>query len=216
MITPIRNRSSTTPGPPLQTSLNLPKENQRSPQWRWARFSSTTFRRKSPRRPSPRVYLFSIFSLLFSTLERWRLFDSQGRGKGNSKNTPGCRRARWTVHFLRYPRVVYTTWEFLGDVREFRLHISLAFADRRCGVLPLPERRSRARARVPPLTPLLWGPQPSAQPICVRSKAYRGRKRREALAQGVQPCRSCCSRSVRTRGTPALYRGACPWHAAEI
>lgn len=215
MITPIRNRSSTTSGPPLQTSLNLPKENRRSPQWRWTRFSSTTFRRKSPRRLPPRIFV-RIFSVSFHSSFRpstvavvWLA----GTWKGKLEEHPGMSKStkrRWTVHFLRYPRVVHTTWEFLGDVREFRLHISLAFADRRCGVLPLPERRSRARARVPPLTPLLWGPQPSARPICVRLKAYWGRKRKEALAQGVQPCRSCRSRSVQDARYPGTLSRRVP------
>lgn len=53
---------------------------------------------------------------------------------------------RWTALPTLSASGTHHVREFLGDVREFRLHISLAFADRRRGPSLFP---SSARARAP-------------------------------------------------------------------
>lgn len=149
-----------------------------------------------------------ISSPLFSTLDGGSAL--AGRGKGDSKKHPGMSKStkkRWTALPTLSASGAHHVREFLDDVREFRLHISLAFADRRRGVLPLPERRVRARAPAcPPCSLFHWGPRAHGRSTFARKLIEEGKEEEKHLYKGVQPCRSCRSRSVRTRGAPALYR----------
>ena len=205
MITPIRI-FKITPGSPLSISSQSPRENWSSTA-KMSRFLSM----KSPRCKPPRR--LALRAYLFTDPRRWQGVRIARRGKGNSENTPGLSKNTKSdgPHFLRYPRVVHTTWEFLDDVREFRLHISHSPTGSTRSSLSPSGIRARARSSC---HLFFWGPQPSVQSICVR-KLIGGRKGRREAHLHRDTIMSILSLSTRTRGVQSRNRDACPWHAAE-
>lgn len=160
------------------TTLNFPqspRENRRSP--RRKRVDSSEY--------SPGdLLLVRIFSPILDSGDALESYDVERE----IRRTPRVveeHEERWTALPTLPASGAHHVREFLGDVREFRLHISLAFADRRGGGTGSSLSPSGARAR-PPVCPacrlFLWGPQPSVRLIHLRSKAYRGRKGDKALA----------------------------------
>lgn len=140
-----------------------------------------------------------------STRTTWR--KKFGEHPGMTKNTESG-----GPYFLRYPRVVHTTWEsFWATCASFAFIYRLR---RRRGSSPSPSSaRARARASAPACPPclfFLWGP-----PAERLFESLSRKKKKRTCTRGTYntvPIQSL-SRSIRARGSPVY--GACPWLAAE-
>lgn len=206
MVALINARSSTTSGSPLRNYPRSPREDRRSPR---GRAGSAWPPSGGKLRLPPRLYLF--------TDPRWGCARFAWRGEGTqramSKNTKSD-----GPHFLRYPRVVHTTWEsFWATCASFAFIYRLRSPTG--GASPPSPREARARARPRPYAPLVSSSFGAPSRAFVRKLIEEGKEEKNLHKGYLRITMPILSLSI-CRGAPfrglSRNRGAYPWHAAEI